>query len=158
MPRVSKKLVEYKNVTENETMFFEFYCEEDTRNTLKVLPGKSIFISDKDIRTHKDDTRFLDGKFVPVGSQEELASLKEATDIMTTLQVEYFIKNNNTPEELLENIINVRSIPTMSRLLKEAKKPEHNKTYSFVVTLENRLNELVKESEAFTGKAKIVKE
>jgi len=142
-----KKLIEYKNVSENELMFLEVFGEEETKHKVEIRAGQSIFLTERDLRNHSNDTRFLEGRIVPIGSEAEIASTKEASDIMTDKQITYFIKNNNDPEEIKKKLEFVKSIQTMSRILKEAKLPEQSKTYIFVTTIEEVLKNLIKEKE-----------
>jgi len=142
-----KKLMEYKNVTENELMFLEVFGEEETKHKVEIKAGDSVFLMDKDLRNHRNDTRFLEGRIVPIGSEAEIASTKEASDIMTDKQISYFIKNNNNLEDIKNKFEFVKSVQTMSRILKEAKLPEQGKTYAFVTIIEEILNKLIKEKE-----------
>lgn len=147
-----KTLVEYKNVTENEIMVFEIWGDEDFRHVAELKPNETIFLCDKDMKAHVNDVRFLQGRIVPVGSDRELSMTNELSDIMTDIQIEYFVKNVTDIDFLAEKLPSVHSINTITRLLKEAKKPERGKTYSFVAAVEEHLGNLVRNKEALLGK------
>lgn len=145
-------LIEYKNVTENELMIFEIYSEEDTKHMVEVKPNDTVFLSEKDLKNHKNDLRFLQGRIVPLGSDEEVSLTKDLTDTMTALQLEYFIRNVSDVAILTEQLAKLKSLHTVGRLLKESKNPEHMKTYEFVSLVEKKLSELTKEQDNFLGK------
>ena len=94
MPRGKsvRKIIEYRNVTERERMFLEIFGDETEREIKQVAPNETVYLSDKDIRKYKDDVRFLEGRIVPVGSEQEVASTHEISDIMTPNQIKFFIK------------------------------------------------------------------
>jgi hypothetical protein len=144
--------VEYKNVTENELMIFEIFGDEEEKHMVKIKPNETVYLTEKDLKNHKNDLRFLQGRIVPVGSDQEVSLTNEANDTMTELQIEYFIKNTETATTLSEKIAPLKSVHTVGRLLKEAKKPEHMKTYEFVSILEQKFHELVVEQDKFLGK------
>jgi len=142
MPRGKsvRKIIEYRNVTERERMFLEIFGDEAEREIKQVAPNETVYLSDKDIRKYKDDVRFLEGRIVPVGSEQEVASTHEISDIMTPNQIKFFIKNTETSEALKEKIKDLRSRETVRRLLIEAK--SQDRSYSFIVSLEDKLKEV----------------
>lgn len=147
-----KNLIEFKNVTENEIMVFEVWGDEDFKHVIELKPNETVFLCDKDLKAHTNDIRFLQGRIVPVGSDKELSLTNELGDIMSDIQIEYFVKNVSDVDLLAEKLQSLRSINTVTRLLKEAKKPESMKTYSFVSTVEEYLSQLVKNKESIIGK------
>jgi ethanolamine utilization cobalamin adenosyltransferase len=143
-------LTEYKNVTEKELIWMEIYGEDDKLHPVSLLPQKTIFLSERDIRKYRDDQRFLEGRVVPVGSEQEIILTKNASDIMTDEQIHYFIKNVLSAEELNSYLDKVNSISTITRMIKEAK--EQDKSYSFVSLLDKKMEELLAKKKEMEGK------
>jgi hypothetical protein len=139
--KVVVKLVEYKNVTENEKMWFEIYGEEDERRIISIEPGATEFFCDKDLRKYNNDKRFLEGRIVPVGSEEDKKSTREASDIMTDDQIKYFIKNTDDAKEIAKKIRVLKSVNTVKRMLHQAK--DQDKPYSIVKVFEDKLEEII---------------
>ena len=152
-----EKFYEYRNVTPNETMYFEVFSDEDEKHIVKVEgkinsangEGNTILFSEKDLKKIvNNDTRILDGRLVPVGGDADINSTTALTDIMTEERLKAFIKNTKEVEDLKKKIEPLKSINTISRVLNEAKKEEYQKTYAFVNVIEQKLNILIKEKEA----------
>jgi len=145
--KVGQETIEYKNVTSNETMFLEVYSEEDTKHKVQLNPGNVVFLIERDIRNHKNDSRFLDGKIVPAGSEADYIQTSDISDIANDQKIYYFIKNTIDDDVLKEKIKSLKNTNTVNRLLEEAKKAEHKKTYSFVSIIEIKLKDLIKEQD-----------
>jgi len=146
-------LIEFKNVTENELMFLEIFSDEDEKTEHQLKAGETVFLSDKDLRLLKNDKRILEGKLVPVDSDADVALTKEAENIMTDERIKYFIINNTNPKEVSLKLEHLSNIGTVERILKEAKKEEHGKSYAFVMAVENKLTDMIrKRDEATYGK------
>lgn len=140
-----QKLVEYKNVTPNELMWLEIFEDEEDKHEFRLEAQKTVFLSQKDIRNHRNDQRFLEGKIVPVNSEGDIIKTNRASDIMNDEQVKWFVINTKEIIDLINNIAVLKNIGTVERILKEAKKPENNKSYEYVIAIDKRLKQLVRE-------------
>jgi hypothetical protein len=146
MPRKKEDiLVEYKNVSKNETMYFEIFGDETERVMVKLNPGDIAFFNAKDIRRYKNDVRFLEGRIVPLNSEQDYSNTNTLENIMSDIRIEYFIKNVNDIELLEKQLENITNTNTVERLLNKAKEVSNLKTYAYVLLLENKLKELYKE-------------
>jgi hypothetical protein len=140
MPAKLKK-VEYKNVTDGETMFITV-GRTDLRDgkATKVLPGKSVFLNPDDIDFYKEDVRFVKGRIRKATIDTLLSGNIEVRDDMSEIEIQVFVERVTSAKSLGNKMKSLTSITTVSGILDQCKKQD--KPYSLIETCLRKVNSL----------------
>lgn len=131
---------EYKNVS--GTIQWVTYTDEfgDLVPT-RLDPNKTVWFTEPDLRRYKKShPRFQDGSIVPVSNDPGKVSMTIAENIMTDIQLEFFVKNCETSKLLEVRSRKVTSLTTLARIREECKRQD--KPVSFIDTIDRKIEKL----------------
>lgn len=147
LQEVVEETFEYVNVTDSEGMRPEimFFTTGDGKSYKKVLPGKSIFFTRKELEGHigDGDERFLNGSIrAKDASESDLKTLK-ASDDMSEMVIEVLVRDVDSVRSFIGKLGKINSTVTINLFKKFVEK--YDKPVSFMKACENRLNKIKEE-------------
>lgn len=140
-----QKRIEFRNTTENEIIWV-------TRGAtvikdglpFKVLPGKSVHLTEEDVRIQKDETedpRFTDGRLRRADKLDTLvASEIKVRDDMSELEIKMVVEKAISLKSLALKIRQLTSIATVNAFMDECEKQD--KPISWLKSCLKKVNSL----------------
>lgn len=130
---------EYKNVS-GVIQFLSYTDDNGERIPIQLRPDQTVWFTEQDLRRYKRDERFVKGRIVPLIQVSSESEMKSAENIMTDLQIQFFVQFHSTAKTLEMHMRKVTSITTLARIRDECKRQD--KPISFIDTVDRRIERL----------------